>query len=137
MSGKSFGQQWDAVHTLLRANATHLRTPQDAVLKGSFIQMSIQAPAIIIYLEPSDAAFNESGIPFAYSATCSVYLVTPASNYSDEFKALTASVEHCKRCLDLVETEIEDAAFPTAPIQIDDVQSTHVVTLLTFTLPFV
>lgn len=133
----SFGDRWQSVIEAIRDIAPSLGIDPSQVVAGSYTTMTINAPAVVVYLEPEDMLTDEAGYTYdGDRATCICFVLVEHS--TDEQHTVSHGVDIAREIL----TQLSNAgdAFEyieggARPIKIDDVYATHAVVTLTFTIP--
>lgn len=131
-----FGDCWKTIIEAIQEIAPSVGIDPAQVVAGSYTTMTINAPAVVIYLEPEDTISDEASRSFEDRATCICFVLVEA--LGDEQQTVSYGVDVARAILDGIYSAGDDFDLVQTgprPIKIDDVYATHAVITLTFTMP--
>lgn len=132
MVSNEFATLWESVIEHLRTIADDLKIDPTQIVPGIYSQMTITAPAIVVYLEPYDVLVNEASQPIEDRATCICFLLVESAGA--EWQTASRGVDMARHALNSLYGDFDYIGVGNNPIKIDDVFETHAVITITFTL---
>lgn len=135
----AFGDRWTSIINAITSLADDIELDPSQVVPGSYTTMTIDAPAIVVYLEPYDITINEAGAGIHDRATCICFLLE--KGVGTEQATISQGVDRARQLLILLQG-VDTPEFPgytmqlpDQPIKIDDVYETHAIVTMTFSIP--
>lgn len=131
-----FGDGWESVINAIKDFAPSVAIDPDQVVAGSYTTMTINAPAVVVYLEPSNLLSDEANALIDSRATCICFVLV--ESLDTEQATISYGVDLARAIM----LHLQELDYPfvqmdvgISPIKIDDVYATHAVITMTFTIP--